>query len=357
MGWVTIVRGERTKVLLTGIGGGGHGEQILKALRLGKLKYEIAGTDISDACVNRQLVDKFVKLPRANNPNYIDELRSLAQSEKCVAIFHGSEPEMTVMSRFRSSLEADGLYVPVNPPFVLDVCQDKVRTMAHLSSLGFMTPKFAEVRELADLDAWKHLPAILKPSVGGGGSANVFIVQSRDELMAFSRYLLGICECFILQEYVGSSDEEYTVGILFGKDGALINSIAIKRVINNALTIRTQVPNRTGRSELGSRLTISTGISQGHVANWPDVRRACEEMAASLSPTAPVNVQCRVVDGNVIPFEINPRFSGTTSLRAMAGYNEPDILIRRDVMGENIEPRFPYREMTILRGLQERSLD
>ncbi len=35
-------------VLLTGVGGGGHGEQILKALRLGKLKYRVVGTDVSE---------------------------------------------------------------------------------------------------------------------------------------------------------------------------------------------------------------------------------------------------------------------------------------------------------------------
>jgi carbamoyl-phosphate synthase large subunit len=353
---VSILKGKPTSVLLTGIGGGGHGEQILKALRLGELEYEIVGTDISDACANRNRVDKFVKLPRANDPIYLDELRSLARSERCIAIFHGSEPEMAVLSRFKSILEADGFYIPVNPPSVLDICQDKVRTMTYLSSRGFRTPKFVEVRGLADLDPWKLLPAILKPSVGGGGSANVFIVQSRDELLTFSRYLLSICDCFIVQEYVGSPDQEYTVGVLFGKDGALINSIAIKRVINNALTIRAQVPNRTGRSEFGSRLVISTGISQGHVADWPLVRAACEDMAASLLPTAPVNVQCRVADGVVVPFEINPRFSGTTSLRAMAGYNEPDILIRRDVLGQEVQARFPYKEMVILRGLEEHSI-
>lgn len=344
---------KRVKVLLTGIGGGGHGEQILKALRLGELEYDIVGTDMSDACANRHLVDKFVRLPRATDPAYLDELRSLAQSEKCVAIFHGSEPEMAVLSRSRTVLEAEGFYVPVNPPSVLDICQDKTKTMAHLGSCGFTTPKFREIRDLADLDDWAVLPAILKPAVGGGGSANVFIVQSTDELLTFSRYLLGICLSFTIQEYIGSSDDEYTVGVLFGADGVLINSIAIKRVINNALTIRTQVPNRTGRPEFGSRLVVSTGISQGHVANWPSVRSACEKIAESLSPKAPVNVQCRVADGVVIPFEINPRFSGTTSLRAMAGYNEPDVLIRRDVFGETIPERFPYKEMMILRGLEE----
>uniref|UniRef100_A0ABS3MCD1 ATP-grasp domain-containing protein n=1 Tax=Bradyrhizobium quebecense TaxID=2748629 RepID=A0ABS3MCD1_9BRAD len=350
------MKSRRAKVLLTGIGGGGHGEQILKALRLGELEYDIVGTDVSDLCANRNLVNKFVQLPRASHPAYLDELRSLALSEKCVAVFHGSEPEMAVLSRARSALEADGLYVPVNPPAVLEICQDKTKTMAHLASCGLSAPSFMEVRALSDLDQWETLPAILKPSVGGGGSANVFIVQSREELLAFARYLLATCEAFIIQEYIGTSDDEYTVGVLFGADGVLLNSIAIRRVINNALTIRTQVPNRSGRPDLGSRLVISTGISQGHIADWPDVRSACEKIAGSLSPRAPINVQCRVVDGAVIPFEINPRFSGTTSLRAMAGYNEPDILVRRDVYGENIPVRFPYKEMTILRGLQEHPL-
>jgi carbamoyl-phosphate synthase large subunit len=351
-----ILKTKRAKVLLTGIGGGGHGEQILKALRLGEVEYDIVGTDISNACANRNLVDKFVQLPRANHPTYLNELRSLARSEKCIAVFHGSEPEMAVLSQHRPALEADGLYVPVNPPSVLDICQDKPKTMAHLASCGFRTPKFMEVLELSDIDGWEILPAILKPSVGGGGSANVFIVQSREELLAFSRYLLGICASFIVQEYIGSPEDEYTVGVLFGADGVLINSIAIKRVINNALTIRTQVPNKSGRSDLGSRLVISTGISQGHIADWRLVRSACEKVAESLSPKAPMNLQCRVVGGVVIPFEINPRFSGTTSLRAMAGYNEPDILIRRDVFGESIPVRFPYKEMMILRGLKEHSL-
>ena len=352
----TILKRKRAKVLLTGIGGGGHGEQILKALRLGELEYEIVGTDVSDACANRHLVDKFVRLPRASDPAYLDELRTLARSEKCIALFHGSELEMAVMSRSRKVLEADGLYVPVNPPFVLDICQDKARTMAHLASQGFPTPKFTEVHDLSDLEKWETLPAILKPTVGGGGSANVFIVQSRQELLAFSRYLLEICASFIVQEYVGTPEEEYTVGVLFGADGVFINSISIRRIINNALTIRTQVPNKSGRSEYGPRLVISTGISQGYVADWPLVRSRCEEIAGSLSPTAPVNVQCRVAGDTVIPFEINPRFSGTTSLRAMAGYNEPDILVRRDVLGEKIAARFPYREMMILRGLKEHSL-
>jgi len=37
----------------------------------------------------------------------------------------------------------------------------------------------------------------------------------------------------------------------------------------------------------------------------------------------------------------------------MVGYNEPDILFRRDVLGEKISDYFDYSEGLILRSLQE----
>ena len=37
----------------------------------------------------------------------------------------------------------------------------------------------------------------------------------------------------------------------------------------------------------------------------------------------------------------------------MVGYNEPDIMIRKYLLGEEIEPHFSYREGIIMRGLDE----
>jgi carbamoyl-phosphate synthase large subunit len=39
---------------------------------------------------------------------------------------------------------------------------------------------------------------------------------------------------------------------------------------------------------------------------------------------------------------VHPRFSGTTSIRASAGFNEPDVLIRNFLFGETIG-RLDYR--------------
>ena len=339
-------------VVVTGAGGGGHGEQIVKALRLGARPYHIVTCDITEQSTARVIGDAFGVLPRADAPGYLDAVFELAEAHGARAVFHGSEQEMGVFSRNAEAFRERGIYLPVNPPDVLAVCQDKSRTCEFLEKHGFRVPEFRDVGSLDDLRGFENFPAVLKPSVGGGGSANVFIVQNTAELQAIARYCLEFCERMTLQAYVGTPDQEFTVGVLFGADGELLDSIVIRRRIGNALTVRVRVPNRTGRTELGSSLVISSGISQGEIGPFPIVSRACETIASALSPRAPVNIQCRVVDGQVVPFEINPRFSGTTSLRAMCGYNEPDTLIRRDVFGETVTRADPEGTL-ILRSVSE----
>lgn len=340
-------------VLVTGVGGGGHGEQILKALRLSEVDYTIVGTDISPYSKGLYEVDHAEIVPPANDPHYIERLLRICERHKVAAVFHGSEPELKILSRYRDQFIRKGIFLPLNPPQVIDLCMDKVRTFEFLKAEGFPVPAFRKVSAADQFTDFESLPAVLKPSTGGGGSANVFLAQTQDELRAFGTYLLSIYPEFIVQEYVGSHESEFTVGVLSSMQGELLNSIAVKRNILSALSNRLKAPNRTSRKELGSILAISNGVSQGEIGPFPEVTASCEQIALALGCCGSINIQCRVMNGKVYVFEINPRFSGTTSLRAMVGYNEPDVLVRKHVLGENIQPRFAYNSGTILRGLAE----
>jgi carbamoyl-phosphate synthase large subunit len=344
---------DQLTVMVTGVGGGGHGEQIVKALRRGRLSYRIIGTDVDINSSGFALVDYGHHVPRADAPAYMSIVLDLCRKYRVRALFHGSEREMYAFDRHRAEIEAAGLYLPVNRPHVMAVCRNKIETMRFLDSHGFPAPRAWAVANEADLRRIDRFPVVLKPAVGGGGSANVLIAQDELELYRLGSYLIRESSPLAVQEYVGTPEAEFTVGVLFGADGTLINSIGIRRIISTALSVRLRVPNRTTRKDLGTTLVISSGVSQGAVGRWRDVTTQCELIASALKPNAPVNVQCRLIEGQVIPFEINPRFSGTTSLRAIAGYNEPDVLIRRDVLGETIEDHFPYDSCVVMRGLQE----
>lgn len=340
-------------VLVTGIGGGGHGEQILKALRMASTPYLIVGGDMNPFSKGLAEVDIPYILPPAKDPRYIDSLLQLCRKHGIKAMFHGSEPELKVMSANRDLIREAGVFLPINPAHVIDLCMDKAKTSEWLATHGFDVPRTVQINELSDLDKVDFFPAVLKPSVGSGGSANIFLAQDRKELNFLGMSLLENIGAYIVQEYVGNTESEFTVGVLFDMNGRLLNSIAVRRMILSGLSNRVRVKNRTGDMSLGEVLAISSGVSQGDVGAFPEVTGACERIATELGCQGAVNIQCRLAGGKVYVFEINPRFSGTTSLRAMVGYNEPDVLIRTHVLQDPVPPRFTYREGRVVRGLAE----
>lgn len=345
---------ESVTVLVTAIGGGGHGEQILKALRAApKTNYRIVGADASADCTQFQMVDHALTLPKASDQNYIDAVLEVCRAFGVQAVFHGCEPELRAMSEARDRFAAAGIFLPVNPSSVIELCMNKRKTADFLKENGFTPPRFTEISDTDSLANIDWFPVVLKPVLGGGGSRDCFIAQNPRELEILTEYLGTANERFLVQEYVGNYTSEYTVGVLHDMDGKFINSIALKRIMNSALNYRTVVRNLSGRPELGEWLIISSGVSHGAVATFPEVTEPCERIASALGCRGAVNIQCRFVDGKVRVFEINPRFSGTTSIRAMLGYNEPDVLIRRHLLGEDIEPRFAYSEGTVFRSLVE----
>ena len=350
---------DRIPVLVTAVGGGGHGEQILKALlHAANPAFEILAADMDPRCPQLGWVKRSFVLPPANSDEYSEALLSVCRKLGIKAVFHGCEPELRRLDRDRALFAAEGILLPINPSDVLDICNDKHKTAEFLQRHGFAPPAYTTASSLADLHAVEFFPAVVKPSDVSGGSADVYIVQDPAELEALARYLRldEDKRSFVIQEYVGTPESEYTVGVLHDLEGQFLNSIAVRRLLNSQLNVRSVRPNRTGRQEFGSRLVISSGISHGEIGAHPEVTAACEEMAAALGARGPLNIQCRLHDGQVKVFEINPRFSGTTSLRAMVGYNEPDSLLRIHLLGETIEPRFPYESGTIVRSLTETRL-
>lgn len=340
-------------VLVTGVGGGGLGHEVVKSLRLAG-GYRLIGVDTTADSFGFADVDEAHVVPPASASNYLDVLIDLGTRRGARVVIPGSEPELRVMSQHRDRFARASVLPLINAANVIDIGLDKNRTMAFLDENGFARPRSMMVRSTDAIPAEFVLPAIVKPAVGGGGSADTYVVQEQDELNFVCAYLLRQGRAVLLQEYVGTALDEYTVGVLHSLDGVFVGSIAIRRYILSGLSNRIKAPNRTKRHELGSVLAVSSGISQGVIDDFPEVRRGCEAIANALGSQGPLNIQCRVAGGALYPFEINPRFSGTTYLRALAGYNEPDLLIRHHLMNEPFPSPVHYAFGGVIRALTER---
>lgn len=344
-------------VMVTGIGGGGVGEQILKCLKISKLSYFIIGCDINKISKGFSQVDRGYIVPQASDKNYIDAIVGICKKDHIQILFPGSEPELKLISKNRHIFQDLGVCIPLNSQELIDICMDKNRTMDFLKKEGFSLQKYWEIRTKEDLENVNIYPVVMKPSIGGGGSVNTFIAQNDREVRNFGEYLLEFYDQFIVQEYVGDAQNEYTVGVFHNLQGEYINAIAVKKNIMSGLSNKMKIPNKTGRSELGSTLAISSGVSQGEIGRFDEVIEPSRKIAAALGATAAINIQCRVHNGNMYVFEINPRISGTSSLRALVGYNEPELLIREYIMGEDLRKDFEYGAGYITRGLSEEFID
>jgi carbamoyl-phosphate synthase large subunit len=344
---------EVIKVLVTGAGGGGIGEQVIKCLKLSELKYHIIATDVTTISRATTEADEFVLVPLAADANYIPFIIDTCIQKKIQVVVPGSEIELKVFSTHRAEFEKQDIALLINSAAIIDICLDKNKTSTFLDENGFLSPTSFAISNESQLEVIDLFPLVLKPSVGGGGSVNTMIVQNKEELKVFGQFLLKQYEEFIAQAYVGDPQSEYTVGVFSLADGNIVDAIVLRRNILSGLGAKTKVLNQTGKTELGKYLAISSGISQGEIIRHTLISETCEAIAKKLGSVGPLNIQCRLVGEKVYIFEINPRFSGTSPMRALAGFNELEIAIKNRVLMQNQFGRIEYKLGHVMRGLVE----
>lgn len=296
----------RPTVLVTGVGACGVGEGLVKAVRLAD-RYRLVV--VNDSPNAPALFDTEVAylVPSARDHDYLAVMLELCRAHGVDVLLPGSEPELVLLAGHVGDFAAVGTLVICNPESVVTTFQDKWLTYLALDQAAVPTPK----TRLLDSDGPESLvyPLIIKPRFGHG-SQGLFVAGSPAESAAIGSYLRSRGIDAVAQELVEGDEQEYTVSVLVGKAGEVLGSIAMRRRL------------------LG-------GFSQWvEVEDFPEVRSQAERAALSVGARGPLNIQCRVRDGECWVFEINPRFSGSAPFRALVGFNEPDILIRHHLFGE-----------------------
>ena len=328
------------KVLIAGIGGASLGTEICKCLTLAG-KYEIYGCDISPTAYG--LYDKsFAKTYRVNRDNYVTEVLKVCHQTGARWLIPGGEEPNVLLSAAAEQLAREGVRVITNDIAVVALLSDKKATFNKLATCGIPIPKTSEVSNDEDVHS-VGLPCIVKPSTGTGGSASVFFAATTDEALIYAEFIRRNGSVPIAQEYISDDEGEFTIGVLSFPDGKVVGSIAMRRVLDAKLSV----------SYRGRGGVISSGYSQGYIDEFPELCQQAERIATVIGSRGPLNVQGRVRNGILLPFEINPRFSASIYLRALAGFNEIDIFLDYLILGQR-PPRNVIRSGWYLRSLTER---
>lgn len=353
MFWSIMSFEDKITVLVSGVSQNSVGHQIAKSLFMYRNLYRIIGTNVDSTERNDYYIDIYKKLPHSSNPKYIASLLALCKEYDVQAILPGSEDELMLISRNSHIFELNGVKPITLDYIVVDLCLNKNLLIKALSTLDIPQPISIPINSKNDLGSIEFFPLVLKPA-RGSGSKGVIIIQSKKELDSLVPTWLENYGKLICQEYIDSTSGEYTVGVITDPiDGLVRNSIIMKRFIMNGIGHGSKVLNKFTQNVKEPYLVLSSGISQGIFIKDKNISDQIEDSISKLGIKGVVNVQCRIQDGVVKIFEINPRFSGTTYGRALCGYNEPHLLLQRIINETPIQPRFSYQLGIYERRIQD----
>lgn len=277
------------------------GQGVLRSLRMASRPMRIVTGDPDPRSAGHWLGDCAYRIPLAADPDFIARVEEVVARERVAVLIPGTDVELAALSRERPRLEhTHGVRVVVSPPHVVEIADDKWLTARFLEEHGLPFPRSAlaadppAVRRLAEA---MGLPLFAKPR-RGARSVGARLVRAAEELDA----LCGASSDLVVQEMLPEGEGEFTAGCLV-VGGRAASVVVLRRDLRDGNTYRAYA-DRSGRFE-----------------------RRIAEIAERLGADGPCNLQFRVRDGDPVVFEINARFSGTTPIRAMFGFNEVAVLL------------------------------
>lgn len=314
-------------VLVSGLNGT-VAQSILKALKASGLSITTFGCDISPYGPGLYRVDQAFLVPPYTHPDYEAQIIELLASHRIDCWLPGVEAELVTLAARREVIErATGCRIFVNSPEVLAITQDKYLTACWLAEHGCSFPRSTIHQDLDQLAAFSDevgFPLVVKPR-RGSASRHVYVVQSAPEL----EYWLEKVPDPVVQEYLGTPDEEYTCGAFVDARGELKGVATLRRSLANGSTAN----------------AISLSV--------PDVEAEVARIVTALGVRGSCNVQLRRnKEGFPTAFEINARFSSSVSIRAHFGFNEVEATLRSFLLGEEL-PRMTIRSGVAMRYVNE----
>ncbi len=296
LGSVMQLKNVKKYTILVSGASGIVGYGILRALKE-RGDIFLIGTTIYPQSPANCFADVVEIVPQTNAPEYLSALKGLIARYSIDMIIPGIEADMSVWNQARGELESTGTFVLLNNPDLISMCLDKWKFYEKLVENNY--PGRIET-SIDSNDARFSLPFLLKPRCGFGGRGIVKI-ETREQ---FEQNRNKIGDYLMMQEYVGSDAEEYTVSAFFDCKSAIRAVMGLRRKLSGA-----------GYTEMAE--VVDTDKFMGDIKQLADI----------FKPVGPTNFQFRMGRNALKLLEINPRISSSTLIRAKFGYNESSMAV------------------------------
>lgn len=312
-------------ILVTGAGAL-LGQGILRSLDFSDNHYNVISADPDVRSTGHALANKSYTVPMAGDDGYLERIEEIIAVEGIDIILIGTDVELLLFADKKKYLEEKfQVKVVVSDSRVVEIANNKWLTAEFLRSNNFPYPASALTTEAAQIEQLKQVanyPFIAKP-VDGARSKGIKTIRNESELDEICCYPNNL----VVQEKIGDEEGEFTTGCIV-LDGNCVAVVSLVRDLRDGNTWRAY---REGNSP------------------YDDI---IAKIAEKLGIEGPGNFQYRIKNGKPVVFEVNCRFSGTTPLRLMYGFNEVEALV--DFYLEKKPVKKPVlRDGTILRTFSD----
>ncbi|MED3764569.1 ATP-grasp domain-containing protein [Ureibacillus terrenus] len=287
-----------------------------KAAKKLDIKSKVVAGDCSDLAPALYFADKKCRLPKINEPNYIDSIIDICNKENIALIVPTIDTDLLLLAENKSLIESKTkAKLLISDAGVIKICRDKINTQQFLEKNGFKVPKMFSFEEVENNNDVKF-PLFIKPK-SGSSSINTFRVNSFQELKTYYK----IIDQPIIQEFI--KGEEYTVDVFLDFDSTVITIVP-----------RLRIATRSGE------------ISKGKIVKDQEIIADIKRLMSILKPIGHITVQLMKTDRGIEYIEINPRFGGGAPMSIQSGADSCENLYRL-LLGQKLNYNENYRENLI----------
>jgi len=312
--------------------GSGIGQPVIDSVRDSTLQARLVGLEASPWGRGAYECDSAYLFPLASDPTYKERMMELCERVGIDVLISGSDPELIPIAEMASDLAARGTAAIVGSPASIRLCRDKLALSQHMIERGIPFVRTWSLEEARSQAADLPYPLIVKER-SGSGSVGAQVLSGPQDWERVHCAGAWIAQPYLLsaswyQEQRGVQpylerlqrtgrpvqQDEISSQVLVSPQGELVSRfISINR-------LKDGVPMQVDP------------VDDGQV--WPDVHRLVNALIEE-GLRGPCNIQGRWTPEGMLFFEVNPRFTGITHVRALMGYNEVEAAVRMFALGES----------------------
>jgi nucleoside-diphosphate-sugar epimerase/carbamoylphosphate synthase large subunit len=301
--------------------GSGVGQSVIDSLRLSRLPIKTIGLGTNPFAYGAYDCDTYDYTPTIYANEYIEALINKYHQHNIDLIIPGLDDDVLILAKNKDKLVKAGVKTLIADEEFIVICRDKERMSVELNKVVdvFVKAYNKSTLEQAIDSGLVKLPVISKPRCGFA-SKGIEIIRSKNDLCR-------IADDHIIQEMAIPAKNDHNFNYY------------MEQIANNHIP---QV------SEISIQVVVGLeGNLMGRMASYnklkhgvpieilPFENKVVWEVVDKLMPTflklglrGPLNIQGRMTENGLKLFEMNPRFTGITGLRALMGFNEVEACVK-----------------------------